>query len=117
MDARRVLTARPVKCVHQTADRTTAQLLRGALESEGIAIVVQGEDLAGAAGELPVGASALYRVCIVDDEQLPRADRLTRGWLDDHAAALAAEPWVCAHCGERHDPQFRSCWRCGAEAE
>ena len=39
-----------MKCVHQTADRTTAQLLRGALESEGIAIVVQGEDLAGAAG-------------------------------------------------------------------
>jgi hypothetical protein len=105
-----------MKCIHQTANRTTAQLLRGALESEGIAVVVQGEHLAGAAGELPVGSSAEYRVCLVDDEQLPRAARLARAWLDDLAAAFPSDPWLCTRCGERHEPQFRSCWRCGADA-
>jgi hypothetical protein len=105
-----------MQCLHQTANRTTAQLLRGALESEGIEVVVQGEHLAGAAGELPVGASAEYRVCLVDDDQLPRAQHLTRAWLADRAAAHPGETWVCVGCGERHEPQFRSCWRCGAEA-
>lgn len=105
-----------MKCIHQTTDRTTAQLLRGALESEGIPVLVQGEHLAGAAGELPVGASAQYRVCLIDDDQLPRATQLTRAWLADRSADSTAEPWVCDRCGERCEPQFRSCWRCGAEA-
>ena len=100
--------------MHQTANRTTAQLLRGALESEGIAVVVQGEHATAAAGELPVGASAQYRVCLVDDEQLPRAIRLVQAWLDERTAA--GEPWVCGGCGESCEPQFRSCWRCGADA-
>jgi hypothetical protein len=105
-----------VQCLHQTADRTTAQLLRGALESEGIEVVVQGEHATAAAGELPVGASAVYRVCLVDDEQLPRASRLVRAWLDDRREGPSGETWHCAACGERCEPQFRSCWRCGAEA-
>lgn len=106
-----------MKCVHHTSDRTVAQLLRGALESEGIPTLVQGEHLSALAGELPVGASAEYRVCIVDDEQLPRAERLVRQWLADASPLDAARPWTCRSCGERHEPHFRSCWRCGAEAE
>ena len=62
-----------MKCVHRTADRTTAQLLRGALEVEQIPAIVEGEHLGALRGELPVGASAEYRVSILDDEQLPRA--------------------------------------------
>lgn len=103
-------------CLHRTADRTTAQLLRGALESEGVAVVVQGEHASAAAGELPVGASAEYRVCLVDDEQLPRASHLVRAWLAERRSGPAGEPWRCADCGELCEPQFRSCWNCGAES-
>ena len=103
-----------MKCVHATADRTVAQLLRGALESEGVPTIVQGEHLSALQGEIPVGASAEYRVCIVDDEQLPRASQLARSWLAD-AAQITGRVWQCADCGERHEPQFLSCWRCGAE--
>lgn len=104
-----------MKCVHQTSDRTRAQLLRGALESEGIAAIVQGEHLTAIHGEIPTGASAEYRVCIVDDDQLPRADRLAKQWLAEGAPVTAA-PWVCAVCGERHEAQFESCWKCGADS-
>ena len=101
-------------CVYRTSDRTLAQLLRGALESQGVPAVVQGEYLTALQGEVPVGASAEYRVCIVDAEQLPRATLIGRQWLAIPGSDAAA-PWVCAACGERHEPQFASCWNCGAE--
>jgi len=105
-----------MKCIHQTSDRTLAHLLRGALESQGVATIVQGEHLTAIQGELPTGASAEYRVCIVDDDQLPRAGHLARQWLAD-APPRASAPWVCRGCGERHEAHFASCWRCGADAE
>ena len=104
-----------MKCLHQTSDRTRAQLLRGALESEGIAAIVQGEHLTALHGEIPTGASAEYRVCIVDDDQLPRAGHLAKQWLGEGVPGSAA-PWVCDACGERHEAHFESCWKCGADA-
>jgi hypothetical protein len=101
-----------MKCLHQTSDRTRAQLLRGALESEGVAAIVQGEHLTAIHGEIPTGASAEYRVCIVDDEQLPKARHLAKQWLAEKSSVQAA-PWICAGCGERHEAHFESCWKCG----
>jgi hypothetical protein len=105
-----------MRCVYRTANRTTAQLLRGALEVEGIPAIVEGEHLGAIRGEVPVGASAEYRVSILDDEQLPRASMLAEQWLAARADAVAAPPWTCRGCGERHEPHFASCWRCGAHA-
>ena len=105
-----------MKCLHQTSDRTRAQLLRGALESEGIAAIVQGEHLTAIHGEIPTGASAEYRVCIVDDDQLPRAGRFAKQWLGEGAPGSGA-PWVCDACGERHEALFESCWKCGADSD
>jgi hypothetical protein len=104
-----------MRCVHRTADRTTAQLLRGALEVEQIPAIVEGEHLCALRGEVPVGASAEYRVCILDDEQLPRARLLARQWLA-HGETPAGAHWICAGCGERHEPHFGSCWQCGEAA-
>jgi hypothetical protein len=105
-----------VKCIHQTSDRTRAHLLRGALEAQGVESIVQGEHLTAIQGELPTGASAEYRVCIVDDDQLPRAGHLAKQWLAD-GAPRSSPPWTCRECGERHEAQFGSCWRCGADAD
>jgi len=102
-----------VRCLYETADRTLAQLLRSALEAEGVAVLVQGEHLTSLQGETPAGASAQYRVLLNDDEQWPKAERLVIDWI---AARIAPpiESWTCAACGERHEPQFELCWNCGA---
>jgi len=105
-----------VKCLYTTSDRTLAHLLRSALESEGIPSLVQGEHLTPLLGEVPTGASAEYRVCIVDAEQSPRATCLAAQWLSERVPGPDA-PWVCGGCGERHEPHFRSCWNCGSEAD
>ena len=105
-----------MKCVYQTSNRTSAQLLRGALEAEGVAAIVGGEHLTSLQGEVPAGAAAEYRVCIVDVEQLPRASHLVGQWLHERIA-VPSEPWICRDCGERHEPHFGSCWNCGGDAD
>jgi hypothetical protein len=101
-----------VKCLHRTSNRTVAQLLRGALESEGVAAIVEGEHLSSLQGELPVGASAEYRVSIIDDEQLPRATYLIRQLLEEPTPSGASTRWTCEGCGESHEAHFLSCWKC-----
>jgi hypothetical protein len=104
-----------VICVHRTSDRTVAHLLRGALEAEGVVALVQGEQLFGLQGEVPAGPALELRVCILDDEQLPKAERVVREWLAARARPSDEAPWRCAGCGEQHEPQFATCWRCGGE--
>ena len=41
---------------------------------------------------------------------------LARQWLDETIAS-ASPAWVCARCGERHEPHFASCWKCGADSD
>jgi hypothetical protein len=105
-----------VHCLHRTTNRTEAQLLRGVLEAEGVATYVQGEHLFGLQGEIPVGAAFELRVCLVDDEQRPKAETLVRNWLDARNARDEGPPWRCERCGEQHEPQFLTCWKCGAES-
>lgn len=102
-------------CVHRTSDRTVAHLLRGALEAEGVTAFVQGEHLFGLQGEVPSGPALELRVCIVDDEQHPKAERLVREWLAAQSRPSDEAPWQCTRCGEHHEPQFVTCWRCGTE--
>ncbi len=101
-----------MKCLYETADRTLAQLIRSALEAEGVGVIVQGEHLTSLQGETPAGASAQYRVLLSDDEQSPKAERLVADWISARSATNTGS-WTCATCGERHEPQFELCWKCG----
>ena len=104
-----------MRCVHETPNRTTAHLLRGALEAAGVPAVVQGEHLAPLQGELPAGAAAQYRVCILDSEQEPIAERLVESWFEERRGLERGVPWTCTGCGEQHETQFAACWKCGGE--
>jgi hypothetical protein len=102
-------------CVHRTSNRTEAYLLCGALETQGVAARVD-EPVVALPGRLPAGFVADLRVCILDDEQLPVAQRFVRAWLEGHREP-GGEPWVCDGCGEEHGAQFSACWRCGRDRD
>lgn len=107
-----------MNCLYKTSDRSIAQLLCSALESSGIAAVVDGEHLSSLQGlAVPAGASAEYRVRLVDPDQTPRARLIVSEWLERHRSGTVAEPWSCRRCGETHEAQFSSCWKCGAEKD
>jgi Putative prokaryotic signal transducing protein len=101
-----------MKPLHTARHVTEAHLIRGYLESQGIATVVRGEYLTGGIGELPAD---LCKVWVIDDSDFARADDLLQQFLQGEAARTHAhERWHCANCGENLEGQFTDCWNCGA---
>lgn len=101
-----------MKQVHAARHAPEAHLVRGFLESNGIAAVVRGEFLTGGWGELPVDVCSVW---ISDDRQYERAQALLAAYLGgDFAREFRNEGWRCPQCGEQLEGQFTECWSCGA---
>ena len=100
-----------MKLVFTAKHPTEAHLIRGMLASEGINAEVQGDQLYGAFGELPV----LPTVWIRDPADEADAVRLVGEFLRGTPARRHHhERWVCGSCGESLEGQFTDCWNCGA---
>ncbi len=100
-----------------------AHFLRGLLEQEGIAAVVQGEALEGAWGNLPVSARSMPSVW-VNEEDVARAEPVVAEYVEhekEHARLPQSTQdtpratWKCPKCGEDVEEQFDECWNCGSE--
>ena len=51
-----------------------------------------------------------------DQYKSDKAERLVAEWVAAPDAA-PTEAWTCASCGERHEPPFELCWKCGADSD
>ena len=101
-----------MKPVYIAKHATDAHLIRGYLESQGVAAIVRGEYLAGGVGELPAD---LCKVCVVNDGEFAHADELVQRFLQGAGAREHAhEHWRCTGCGEALEGQFTACWKCGS---
>lgn len=128
-----------LKVVYLARDASTAELVRGLLESAGVRSFVAGASLGAAVGHIPF-ASAYPQVC-VDEADVERAERIIRESAIDPdpetcaacgyslrglptprcpecGQAFARKPargaaWTCPACGERIEGQFTACWNCG----
>lgn len=85
--------------------------LKSVLEDAGIACLVRNEVSAALLGEIPLN-EATPELWIENDENLNEALRLKEEW--QAAPSVSGGSWVCGKCGETSDPQFTSCWKCGA---
>ena len=130
-----------MKRVYEASDPADAHLMRGMLESHGIAAVVQGEALWAARGDLPFGPESAPSVWVRgEDYELARAaidqhereiDEAGRcgncGYeLGESAPSVCPqcgkdtalpERWICPECGESIEGQFAECWRCAGGEE
>jgi hypothetical protein len=97
-----------VKRVFRAASLLQVAHARNVLLSAGIDSELRNQYLAGALGELPMLET--WPQLFVDDADEFRALRA----LKEAAAPPRGSPWVCEACGEQLEPQFTSCWRCGA---
>jgi hypothetical protein len=82
------------------------------LDAQGIPVSLAEAPLRGAMGEIPF-QEIPAEIYLEDPALLAEARRLI--------AAFRAGPgpvrgtvWRCASCEELHDPEFGSCWKCGA---
>lgn len=100
-----------MKLVHTSTWPAEAYLLKGYLETAGIPAIVQGGELVGLQGALPLTETrpSLW-VADADHEQ---ATLLVREFLRSRPALDGATLWRCPTCGEYLEPQFTDCWQCG----
>jgi hypothetical protein len=80
------------------------------LESAGIACTLRNEVSAGLSPEIPISEST-PELWIEDDQRLEEALEIKRAW---QTAPIEGSDWLCPTCGETSEPQFASCWKCGA---
>jgi hypothetical protein len=85
--------------------------LKQGLESAGIACFIRNEISAGLAPEIPMTEST-PELWIQDDHNLAEAMQIKSDWQS--SANVVGSDWVCPACGETSEPQFTSCWKCGA---
>jgi hypothetical protein len=85
--------------------------LKNMLEGAGIACVLRNEISAGLSPEVPM-AESTPELWIQDDDKLAEALQIKADFLS--SATAVGEDWQCQKCGEISEPQFTSCWKCGA---
>jgi hypothetical protein len=103
-----------MKQVYSARNEIDAEFVKGFLDREGIESVVQGPALANVLGSIPMNAETLPGIW-VREEDVDRALRAIAGFKADAVPARpVADPWTCPNCGERIEPQFTECWKCGA---
>ncbi|MBV7298668.1 DUF2007 domain-containing protein [Enterovibrio paralichthyis] len=92
--------------VYSAGNSLEAHSLKGMLEALGIDVVLKGESLSSATGELPADAIAV--TLWVDANRESQA----LGALRDYEEQ-ADTVWHCAGCGEENSGSFEICWQCG----
>ena len=100
-----------MKRIYSSHDRLAVHHARNLLEAEGIRAVVRNDILASAMGELPPAECQAELWVRAPDAE--RAEAL----LYRKTPAEGDLPWTCGRCGEKSEPQFTQCWRCGAYRE
>jgi len=81
------------------------------LEQAGIACHITGRYLQGGAGEIPVDQCG-PDLWLEDERDRDAAMRIIDGRADGGAGGRPH--WHCHDCGEWLEPQFTTCWQCGA---
>jgi hypothetical protein len=99
-----------MKRVFRSASLIEAAHARNVLLTAGIQSELRNQYLGGALGDLPM-LETWPAIFVADDDEAAAVRALARA-----AKAPTGAAWTCVHCGERSEPQFTHCWRCGGAA-
>ena len=97
-----------MKRVFRAASLLQVAHARNVLLTAGIESELRNQYLAGALGDLPM-LETWPQLYVEDADEGLALRALARA-----AAAPIGAAWTCEVCGELLEPQFTSCWRCGA---
>jgi hypothetical protein len=97
-----------VKRVFRAASLLQVAHARNVLIAAGIDSELRNQYLAGALGDLPM-LETWPQVWVEDDFESAALRALEKA-----SSAPSGADWICSQCGERLEPQFTTCWRCGA---
>lgn len=100
----------PKHQVYSAPDPINAEIMKDYLQSFGIAAEVHGYYLWSGIGQLPPDVYPTVWVQHLSQRQEARqlVKRFEAGATGDGSI------WTCPRCQEELEPQFDTCWRCGA---
>lgn len=86
--------------------------LKDELEHVGIICILKNYYLRGGMGEIPPN-ECCPECWIINDNQFDDAKKILEDILLTFTKKPHGKSWQCTHCGEKMDPQFTACWKCG----
>ena len=102
-----------LKKLYQATGPGDAHVLRGLLESAGIAVVVRGDDFVPLQGGSLFDVETRPSLWVLDDDSYGRAREIAADYASTAQTPAAGESWTCRTCGETMETQFTECWSCG----
>jgi hypothetical protein len=100
-----------MKIIFSSPNLIEVTQLKDRLEEAGIASFIRNEISSGLSPDIPMNES-MPELWIESDGKLEEARQVKRDWLAP--VKVTGSPWRCPACGEKLEPQFTSCWKCGA---
>ena len=106
-----------LKRIYQARGPGDAHFLRGLLESEGIAVVIRGDDFVPFQGGNLFDLETRPSLWVLGDETLPRAVEIVTDYVRrvELAPQRSGPAWTCRWCAEEVEAQFTDCWKCGKQ--
>ena len=98
----------PLRKIYVADEPARAHIVKGALESHGIAAMVTGDQPFWADGSM-VPKDMRPTIWVAEED----AERAVAILAEIEERRRHADPWTCAQCGEAIEAQFSDCWRCG----
>ena len=99
-----------MKIIFSSPDLLAVTHLKELLESAGIACFIKNEISSWLAMGVPRNETT-PELWIDDDSRLAEAMEIKKNYLGPQTAK--GPTWTCPKCGEKIEPQFTSCWKCG----
>ena len=82
------------------------------LNQANISCTIKNQQSAMLGGEVPF-AEVFPELWVLHDENFEQARVLLRDW--EEAQPLETTSWTCGRCGEIHQKEFTTCWKCNQE--
>jgi hypothetical protein len=82
------------------------------LDQARIPATIKNQRSAMLGGEVPF-VEVFPELWVLKDEDFERARTLLKDW--EQAKPLETTQWTCSGCGELHQKEFTTCWKCGLE--
>ena len=95
--------------IYTSGDPLLIHHYRNLLENAGISCSIKQSYLSGGVGELPP-IECWPELWIEQDSRKAEAERI----ISSSGHTIDGKFWQCA-CGEKHEPQFMVCWKCGSK--
>jgi len=84
------------------------------LDQAGILCTIKNQRSAMLGGEVPF-VEVFPELWVLQDKDWDQAQQLLQDW--EEAKPLATTSWTCSSCGEIHQKEFTTCWKCNQERD